>query len=470
MNSSSSGHGGHISEGRRSSELETLVGFLLIPILAVCLVQGACRSRIEQAQDPATSSSELAELARSGDPAIQLAVARNASTREDALRSLVTNGDSSVKLAVLERTELPDDIFTRLRTDGNPAVRLAVVGHPALPSSQALEVAKSGDVRDKLALLERPNLTGGAMSLLARDDSPEVRAAVARNERVSTETLEHLALDSEPGVQAAVAANPETPPLTLYRLLEGGVREVRLAVAGNPGIGPKTVSELSRDPDAQVRKRIAGNAATPVSVLNALARDDQSQEVRKAARLQGNSLPEVKVDLVRAQRTGLLGVAGHGRGLQSLELELTLEVVQPVRVTVEAGTIFRPSAAGTQAMVLTQTRTVRLDLDHPELELSLDAACSEMDDDTPGWEDTFTLQTPPTGDLAKLIHTQAFGDSGFRVQQFAVWTITDNPSRHGYVGLGSFGFGSGPSDEEMAEIRALFRQAGIPLAKYRAFG
>ena len=53
-------------------------------------------------------------------------------------------------------------------------------------------------------------------------------------------------------------------------------------------------------------------------------------------------------------------------------------------------------------------------------------------------------------------------------QQLAIWTITDNPTRDGYVGLGYFGVGSGPSNAEIKEIKALFRAAGIDLDKYRA--
>lgn len=456
--------------GRPSTMTRALTILLLIPLLAASLALGACRSKVERAQDPTTSSAELAELAESGDPAVRLAVAGNASASEEALLSLATDGDAPVKLALLERPELPEEVFSRLRTDEDPAVRLTVARHPALPTTQALEVASSGDVHSKLALLDRPALDGEALDVLGRDPSPAVRAAVVGRSDVSIELLEQLALDPEPAVRAAVAAHPETPPPTLYRLIEGEEPEVRLAVAANPQIDPKTVSELSRDPDARARRRIAGNPATPLPVLNSLAREDESPEVREAARSQGSALPETEVDLVSAQRSGLVRVAGRGHGLQSLELELELEVVQPVRLTIEAGTVFRPSAAGTQTMVLTKSRTVKLEADRPELRLTLDAACAEMHADTPGSDDTFTLEAAPTGDLAKLLATPAFSDSGFRVRQFAVWTITDNPSRHGYVGLGSFGFGSGPSDEELEEIRNLFRQAGIPRGKYRAFG
>jgi hypothetical protein len=87
----------------------------------------------------------------------------------------------------------------------------------------------------------------------------------------------------------------------------------------------------------------------------------------------------------------------------------------------------------------------------------------------PEESDTFSVSTAPTSeDLVKLLSLPNFLEETFRVQQFAIWTITDNPTRAGYVGLGRFGVGSGPSDEEMQRIRALFEQAVIPTDRYQA--
>jgi hypothetical protein len=93
-----------------------------------------------------------------------------------------------------------------------------------------------------------------------------------------------------------------------------------------------------------------------------------------------------------------------------------------------------------------------------------------MYDDVPEPGDQFALHAPPEGDLSKLLGVSEFRSASFRIQQFAIWTITDNPSRGGYVGLGMFGFGTGPSEEEMEEIRSFFRKAGISLGRYRALG
>lgn len=102
----------------------------------------------------------------------------------------------------------------------------------------------------------------------------------------------------------------------------------------------------------------------------------------------------------------------------------------------------------------------------------VDVACAQMHDDQPGEtgkSDAFSVRAAlAKGDLAKLLKSQGFAEAGFRVQQFAVWTITNNPSRSGYVHLTSFGIGSGPSAADLREIKAMFKDAGITTGAYRA--
>jgi hypothetical protein len=105
------------------------------------------------------------------------------------------------------------------------------------------------------------------------------------------------------------------------------------------------------------------------------------------------------------------------------------------------------------------------------VDVTLDVACAEMHQDQPTGDDTFhVLNEPPQADLVRLLQAPEFGDETGRVQQFAVWTITNNPRRNYYVGLtsGFDIFGTGPDDEEIAAIRDLFDAAAIDTDKYRA--
>ena len=120
-------------------------------------------------------------------------------------------------------------------------------------------------------------------------------------------------------------------------------------------------------------------------------------------------------------------------------------------------------------MVVRRPRVVSLPSSGSKQTLTLSVACANMELDAPEESDNFTVSTAPVPeDLIKLLNLPGFLEEPFRVQQFAIWTITDNPPRGGYVGLGYFGVGSGPSDEEMQSIRALFQQAGIPTERYQA--
>jgi hypothetical protein len=120
-------------------------------------------------------------------------------------------------------------------------------------------------------------------------------------------------------------------------------------------------------------------------------------------------------------------------------------------------------------MVVRKPASVLLATAGSEQSLTLSAACASMELDAPGESDSFTVSTAPVPtDLIKLLNLAPFLDEPFRVQQFAIWTITDNPPRGGYVGLGYFGVGTGPSDEEMERIRTLFQQAGISTEPYQA--
>jgi hypothetical protein len=175
------------------------------------------------------------------------------------------------------------------------------------------------------------------------------------------------------------------------------------------------------------------------------------------------------VELGSALAQALAQATITGQGLERLDLVLESVCDQPLEISIPAGTIFLAQTGGTQNMVVRRPRLVELPTRGSKESLTLSVACASMELDAPEESDHFTVSTAPVPeDLVKLLNLPAFLEEPFRVQQFAIWTITDNPPRGGYVGLGYFGVGSGPSDEEMQSIRALFEQAGIPTDRYQA--
>jgi hypothetical protein len=177
-----------------------------------------------------------------------------------------------------------------------------------------------------------------------------------------------------------------------------------------------------------------------------------------------------RVQLRDAASRGLVRTSIQGQNLEWIKLILESLIPDPVEVTISPGTVFQSQASGVQNMVVIQERTVVLDSQERSVTLSIPVACANMHLGQPDDSHGFGIsEAPVPDDLLELLSLPDFADEDFRVQQFAIWTITDNPSRGGYVGLGYFGVGSGPSSEEMQRIRELFEQAGIPLERYRAF-
>ena len=182
-------------------------------------------------------------------------------------------------------------------------------------------------------------------------------------------------------------------------------------------------------------------------------------------------LPPIEVILFDAQFMELVEVSAHGTGsLESIKLTITSQSEERLQVVILPGIIFEPQSADIKSMVVIEEKMVLLEPHETVESLSIDVASINMKLDEPDDSDILTVDmTLASGDLKKLISLSDFQDFDFRIQQFAIWTITDNPGRDDYVGIGYFGLGSGPSDEEMETIRGLFEAAGIPVDDYWAF-
>jgi len=180
-------------------------------------------------------------------------------------------------------------------------------------------------------------------------------------------------------------------------------------------------------------------------------------------------VPPLEVELVEAVSKDLVEASVSGRDtLTSIQVSLASKSDDPLEVTILPGTIFEAQSASIQSMVVIVEKVILLD-PFETTSTSVDAACANMRLDVPAESDSLTLKgVAPPEDLIRLLNLPDFHDETFRVRQFAIWTITDNPERDEYVGIGQFGFGSGPDDEEIQRIKTLFEKAGISTEKYEA--
>ncbi len=177
------------------------------------------------------------------------------------------------------------------------------------------------------------------------------------------------------------------------------------------------------------------------------------------------------VEISAAIEDNLISAHISGEGLETISVNVTSNTDYTMNITIQPGTVFQVQTAGVQNMVALYKNELSLG---PRLQDSfyVSVACFNMESETPGNTDAFTIsRIQPPADLGKLLGIPDFSSKSFRVQQFAIWTITENPTRYGYVGLttGLSPFGTGPSDTELQEIQTLFTQAGIFLQNYRAF-
>jgi hypothetical protein len=175
-------------------------------------------------------------------------------------------------------------------------------------------------------------------------------------------------------------------------------------------------------------------------------------------------------NLVDAIANGWVIASISGDGLSKIDISLQPQVDFNLEVSIEPGTVFESQSAGVQNMVLRQGTVVVL---KPSIEVSLEleVSCANMELKEPSGTDSFLVSQGETAeDLNKLLSVPEFRFESGRVQQFAIWTITDNPSRSEYTGItDEYGIGTGPTDDEFQKILDLFDRAGIDTSNYQAF-
>jgi hypothetical protein len=223
---------------------------------------------------------------------------------------------------------------------------------------------------------------------------------------------------------------------------------------------------------------------------NLYARDGSFISVRGTINHSGNSctisgiesinmldhlVVDVGVDLTsltlqEAITEGIVVATITGNGLSQIRLSLKPNIDVNYEVVVEPGTFFISGSEGVQNMVVRQEQIIYL---KPNLEISLelDVSCANMELKEPSFSDVFSVSTEPINeDLLRLLRSENFAYLDLTIQQFAIWTITDNPyDIYSYTGIAQ-----GDSTERLTEkgieiIREQFEQANIDTDKYAVF-
>jgi len=195
-----------------------------------------------------------------------------------------------------------------------------------------------------------------------------------------------------------------------------------------------------------------------------------------------HGVPFQRVDLFEAIRKGLVTATAIGGGLQSATIRLELKTKHVLAVDVP-GTTYLGSRSGTlQNMVILATTTAWLTPDQPKQDHYVPVACANMPLDAPSGKDDLVIQPLPSkapkwADLRKLISAPEFADAERIMQQFAVWTITDNPASGDAIKsiqvtfIRPNGISERPTSArpDLDSIRTLFVKVGIDPTRYAVF-
>lgn len=154
----------------------------------------------------------------------------------------------------------------------------------------------------------------------------------------------------------------------------------------------------------------------------------------------------------------------------TIDISLKSQVGFILELSIEPGTLFEAQSEDVQNMVARSGTVVVLKPD-TEVFFELEAACVNMELETPSESDTFLVsQGAISSDLMTLLDLPEFRFESLRVQQYGVWTITENPARCGYYELEDlFDVFGGPTNDEVERILGLFQGVGIDISQYQVF-
>ncbi|MFH1032360.1 MAG: CARDB domain-containing protein [Chloroflexota bacterium] len=177
----------------------------------------------------------------------------------------------------------------------------------------------------------------------------------------------------------------------------------------------------------------------------------------------------VSVGLVEGLNRGLVDVSAQGKHtMDTIHLTVTSTTDKYLRIVIRPGTMFFPQSTSDQRLIALTSTNILLN-PHQKSQPYINTACMDMERDVPGESEKLTIrESAVSPDILLLTNLPDFQTQPFRIQQFAIWTITENPKPNDYRGFGFFGLGRSPSNDELQQIRLLFEKAGISTTKYQA--
>ncbi len=183
-----------------------------------------------------------------------------------------------------------------------------------------------------------------------------------------------------------------------------------------------------------------------------------------------------RLTLQEAVEEGLVIATIYGNGLTQINVSLKPNVEtneKDLEIEILPGTLFISGTEGVQSMVVRRREVVYLSSEsETEVSLELEVSCANMELKMPDFSDGFTVGLEPVNeDLLKLLSLDDFRFNDTILQQFAVWTITENPMfTWDYTGITQGSYTTTVTDSDVEWLKGLFLQAGIDPNNYFIFG
>jgi uncharacterized protein (DUF2336 family) len=220
-------------------------------------------ARVVLTLSPLLSDADLVDVAASGNPAAQTAIARRPMLAAPVAAALAEVGDRAAIIALISNTDAEISrnvlwrVFERFRDDAETRTRLA--GRPDLPSS--LRAAVAASTTDALACFATSAwLAAPRAERIARDGREQAFIAIAAD--ASERDLAEL-------VQWLQAGKHLTVALLLRALVGADMRLFRQSLAEMAGVSPSRVEGLLRDARGSGFAALYRKAGMPAHLLPA---------------------------------------------------------------------------------------------------------------------------------------------------------------------------------------------------------
>ena len=178
-------------------------------------------------------------------------------------------------------------------------------------------------------------------------------------------------------------------------------------------------------------------------------------------------------DLTLAQAIDqrLLDLSFQGVDLLQVVADVRRLPDRPLRLALMPGTLLTPANADSryQAVIVREKRVLQIPAKGLAVRFRIPVLALSMSRDIPTGIALRPSNATADKAILALLAKPSFPQLRPAMQQYAVWTLTDNPAFDEFVGIYSGNGRVEPNRQDVAALAQVFRDAGLDTTKYRVF-